>query len=87
MLKCLQIHTVTDYFEIVQHLFQTPPLLCTAGFFAYGLPVGGGPALFGHRKMAQLMPDITHHCFSNHALQMTQLPERPKAKPPEFFPV
>lgn len=30
------------------------------------------------------MPDRSTHRFSNHALLMTQLPDRPKAKPPEF---
>ncbi len=31
------------------------------------------------------MPDDSTHIFSNHALCLTQLPERPKAKPPEIF--
>jgi hypothetical protein len=30
------------------------------------------------------MPDDSTHRFSNHELHMTQLPQRPKAKPPEF---
>jgi len=33
---------------------------------------------------AIFMPDDSRHIFSNHALHMTQHPDRPKAKPPEF---
>lgn len=35
-------------------------------------------------KRPIFMPDSSTHRFSNHELHMTQLPQRPKAKPPEF---
>jgi|GEM_PF-5342572 hypothetical protein len=31
------------------------------------------------------MPDDSKHIFTNQALYLTQLPDRPKAKPPEIF--
>ena len=34
---------------------------------------------------ARFMPDDSKHIFTNQALYLTQLPDRPKAKPPEIF--
>ena len=85
----------TKYFDLVTHEnddndIKTPlHVQCVAGFLRRGTQLVSIALCCDHIEnrpsKATYMPDDSTHIFSNQALCLTQLPERPKAKPPEIF--